>query len=53
MLLCLSIYVTTEGRYGEINLAGISFYNKLIDTLLAKGLFPFLDLKNALAFEYN
>ncbi|KNA10964.1 hypothetical protein SOVF_139510 [Spinacia oleracea] len=38
--------ILPKGRYGEINLAGISFYNKLIDTLLAKGIQPFVTLSH-------
>ncbi|XP_028767866.1 beta-glucosidase 46-like isoform X2 [Neltuma alba] len=31
-------------RFGEINLAGIEFYNRLIDALLLKGIQPFVTL---------
>jgi hypothetical protein len=27
----------TGGRFGKVNLAGIAFYNELIDSLLRKG----------------
>ena len=30
----------TEGRFGGVNMAGISYYNKLINALLLKGLLP-------------
>jgi hypothetical protein len=28
----------TEGRFGEVNQLGIEFYNKIIDSLLLKGM---------------
>jgi beta-glucosidase len=31
-----------EGRFGEVNSGGINYYNRLIDALLLKGLFPAL-----------
>nr|KYP58201.1 Beta-glucosidase 6 [Cajanus cajan] len=33
-----------EGRFGEVNLAGINYYNKLINALLLKGIQPFVTL---------
>lgn len=33
----LCIWLWTEGRFGEVNWAGIDFYNKLLDALLLKG----------------
>ncbi|KAL5059284.1 hypothetical protein RYX36_030888, partial [Vicia faba] len=33
-----------EGRFGEINWAGIDFYNKLFDALLLKDIQPFVTL---------
>ncbi|KAL2931480.1 Beta-glucosidase 18 [Bienertia sinuspersici] len=38
--------ILPKGRYGDINLAGIRFYNKLIDTLLEKGIQPFITLSH-------
>ncbi|KMS96727.1 hypothetical protein BVRB_8g200320 [Beta vulgaris subsp. vulgaris] len=38
--------ILPKGRYGNINLAGIKFYIKLIDTLLAKGIQPFVTLSH-------
>ncbi|MBA0871024.1 hypothetical protein Goshw_020275 [Gossypium schwendimanii] len=35
--------ILPKGRFGEINEAGIKFYNNLIDGLLLKGLFAFLE----------
>lgn len=36
--MCNFIRCGTGGRFGDINEAGISYYNKLIDSLLLKGL---------------
>ncbi|KAH9603521.1 hypothetical protein KSS87_004737 [Heliosperma pusillum] len=38
--------ITPKGRHGGINFAGISFYNKLIDALLLKGIQPFVTLNH-------
>ncbi|XP_021719664.1 beta-glucosidase 46-like isoform X2 [Chenopodium quinoa] len=38
--------ILPKGRYGVVNLAGIRFYNQLIDTLLAKGIQPFVTLSH-------
>jgi hypothetical protein len=35
-----SLNMRTEGRFGGVNMAGISYYNKLINALLLKGLLP-------------
>ncbi|KAL9270721.1 putative inactive beta-glucosidase 14 [Drosera capensis] len=36
--------ILPKGRYGEVNLAGIEFYNNLIDALLEKEIQPFVTL---------
>ncbi|CAJ1941290.1 unnamed protein product [Sphenostylis stenocarpa] len=36
--------VLPHGRFGEVNLAGINYYNRLIDALLLKGIQPFVTL---------
>ncbi|CAN0852384.1 Beta-glucosidase 46 [Linum grandiflorum] len=36
--------ILPKGRFGEINQAGIVYYNELIDALLAKGIEPFITL---------
>ncbi|KAK8989233.1 hypothetical protein V6N11_063670 [Hibiscus sabdariffa] len=36
--------ILPKGRFGEINEAGIEFYNNLIDALLIKGIQPFVTL---------
>ncbi|GAB4830914.1 Beta-glucosidase 47 [Ancistrocladus abbreviatus] len=36
--------ILPKGRYGIVNLAGIDFYNKLIDALLQKGIEPLVTL---------
>ncbi|XP_020976234.1 beta-glucosidase 45 isoform X2 [Arachis ipaensis] len=36
--------VLPKGRFGEINWAGVNYYNKLIDALLVKGIQPFVTL---------
>ncbi|KAJ6925548.1 beta-glucosidase 46-like isoform X1 [Populus alba x Populus x berolinensis] len=36
--------ILPRGRFGDINKAGISYYNKLIDSLLLKGIQPFVTL---------
>ncbi|KAI9124202.1 hypothetical protein K1719_005502 [Acacia pycnantha] len=36
--------ILPKGRFGEVNLAGINFYNRLIDALLLKGIQPFVTL---------
>ncbi|KAK1405190.1 beta-glucosidase 18-like [Heracleum sosnowskyi] len=38
--------VLPRGRFGEVNLAGIKFYNKIIDNLLVKGIKPFVTLSH-------
>lgn len=38
--------VLPKGRFGEVNLEGIQFYNKLIDALLSKGIEPFVTLNH-------
>ncbi|KAJ9551456.1 hypothetical protein OSB04_015501 [Centaurea solstitialis] len=36
--------ILPRGRFGEVNPAGIFFYNKLIDNLILKGIEPFVTL---------
>ncbi|KAF8704134.1 hypothetical protein HU200_031625 [Digitaria exilis] len=36
----------TEGRFGGVNQIGIEFYNKLIDSLILKGIEPFVTLSH-------
>ncbi|KAM7255324.1 hypothetical protein ACFE04_020565 [Oxalis oulophora] len=36
--------ILPKGRFGGINLAGIDYYNKMIDALLHKGIQPFVTL---------
>ncbi|KAJ4838706.1 Beta-glucosidase 46 [Turnera subulata] len=36
--------ILPKGRFGDINFAGISYYNRLIDALLLKGIQPFVTL---------
>ncbi|KAI5590524.1 hypothetical protein BDE02_04G014600 [Populus trichocarpa] len=36
--------ILPKGRFGDINRAGISYYNKLINALLLKGIQPFVTL---------
>nr|XP_048325734.1 beta-glucosidase 45-like isoform X2 [Ziziphus jujuba var. spinosa] len=36
--------ILPKGRFGDVNLAGINFYNNVIDALLAKGIQPFVTL---------
>ncbi|XP_050208680.1 beta-glucosidase 46-like isoform X2 [Mercurialis annua] len=36
--------ILPKGRFGDVNLAGISYYNKLIDALLLKAIQPFVTL---------
>ncbi|CAI9756588.1 unnamed protein product [Fraxinus pennsylvanica] len=36
--------ILPKGKYGAVNLAGIDYYNKLIDALLLKGIQPFVTL---------
>ncbi|GAB4830906.1 hypothetical protein Ancab_004934 [Ancistrocladus abbreviatus] len=38
--------ILPKGRYGNVNLAGIDFYNKLLDALLQKGIEPFVTLSH-------
>ncbi|KAK4857429.1 hypothetical protein QYF36_000597 [Acer negundo] len=36
--------ILPKGRFGDVNIAGINYYNKLIDALLLKGILPFVTL---------
>ncbi|KAK9268291.1 hypothetical protein L1049_010734 [Liquidambar formosana] len=36
--------ILPKGRFGDVNSAGIKYYNKLIDTLLLEGIQPFVTL---------
>ncbi|XP_045811191.1 beta-glucosidase 46-like isoform X2 [Trifolium pratense] len=36
--------ILPKGRFGEVNMAGIDYYNRLIDALLLKGIQPFVTL---------
>ncbi|KAL3522031.1 hypothetical protein ACH5RR_014865 [Cinchona calisaya] len=36
--------ILPKGRFGNVNMAGIKHYNKLIDALLHKGIYPFVSL---------
>ncbi|XP_061345549.1 beta-glucosidase 46-like isoform X2 [Gastrolobium bilobum] len=36
--------ILPKGRFAEVNLAGINYYNRLIDALLLKGIQPFVTL---------
>lgn len=36
--------ILPKGRFGEVNLAGINYYNRLIEALLLKGIQPFVTL---------
>uniref|UniRef100_A0ACD5XC65 Uncharacterized protein n=1 Tax=Avena sativa TaxID=4498 RepID=A0ACD5XC65_AVESA len=38
--------ILPKGRYGRVNQAGIAFYNKLINSLLLKGIQPFATLNH-------
>lgn len=38
--------ILPRGRFGEVNSAGIDFYNNLIDALLLKGIQPFVTLNH-------
>ncbi|KAL3333387.1 hypothetical protein AABB24_033462 [Solanum stoloniferum] len=38
--------VLPRGRFGKVNFAGVTFYNKLIDSLLLKGIAPFVTLNH-------
>ncbi|XP_058094687.1 beta-glucosidase 18-like [Magnolia sinica] len=38
--------ILPRGRFGEINMVGIEFYNNLIDALLLKGIQPFVTLNH-------
>ncbi|KAL5216742.1 hypothetical protein ABZP36_008143 [Zizania latifolia] len=38
--------IVPRGRLGEVNSAGIAFYNRLIDALLKKGIQPFVTLNH-------
>ncbi|CAN6235612.1 unnamed protein product [Urochloa humidicola] len=38
--------ILPHGRFGETNLAGLAFYNDLIDSLLVKGIEPFVTLNH-------
>ncbi|KAJ4800530.1 Beta-glucosidase 18 [Rhynchospora pubera] len=41
-LIIISLYI--EGRFGDVNQAGISFYNKVINAILARGIEPFVTI---------
>ncbi|CAL5015957.1 unnamed protein product [Urochloa decumbens] len=36
--------ILPKGRFGKVNVAGITFYNQLIDSLVLKGIEPFVTL---------
>ncbi|KAK2644434.1 hypothetical protein Ddye_019629 [Dipteronia dyeriana] len=36
--------ILPKGRFGDVNIAGINYYNKLIDALLLRGILPFVTL---------
>ncbi|KAM0018979.1 putative beta-glucosidase [Helianthus debilis subsp. tardiflorus] len=36
--------ILPRGRFGEVNRAGIMFYNKIIDNLILKGIVPFVTI---------
>lgn len=38
--------ILPEGRYGPVNLAGIEYYNKVIDSLILKGIQPVIKLNH-------
>ncbi|KAL8264360.1 hypothetical protein R6Q59_022490 [Mikania micrantha] len=38
--------ILPRGRFGEINPAGIMFYNKIIDNLILKGIEPFVTINH-------
>ncbi|PUZ47996.1 hypothetical protein GQ55_7G209800 [Panicum hallii var. hallii] len=38
--------ILPKGRFGEVNQLGIEFYNKIIDSLLLKGIEPFVTLSH-------
>ncbi|XP_058723786.1 beta-glucosidase 46-like [Vicia villosa] len=38
--------VLPKGRFGEVNSGGISYYNRLIDALLLKGIQPFVTISH-------
>ncbi|KAF8702699.1 hypothetical protein HU200_032522 [Digitaria exilis] len=38
--------ILPKGRFGKVNPAGINFYNELIDSLLLKGIEPFVTLNH-------
>ncbi|XP_019236467.1 PREDICTED: beta-glucosidase 18-like isoform X2 [Nicotiana attenuata] len=38
--------ILPRGRFGKVNIAGIMFYNKLIDSLSLKGITPFVTLNH-------
>lgn len=38
--------ILPRGKYGHVNLAGIDYYNRLIDALLLKGIEPFVVLSH-------
>nr|AFK44109.1 unknown [Medicago truncatula] len=38
--------ILPKGRFGEVNWAGIDFYNKLLDALMLKGIQPFVTLSH-------
>ncbi|XP_071730161.1 probable inactive beta-glucosidase 14 [Rutidosis leptorrhynchoides] len=38
--------ILPRGRFGEVNPAGIIFYNKIIDNLISKGIEPFVTLQH-------
>ncbi|MED6211012.1 hypothetical protein PIB30_069572 [Stylosanthes scabra] len=38
--------ILPKGRFGKVNVAGINYYNRLIDALLLKGIEPFVTLSH-------
>ncbi|KAJ4838707.1 Beta-glucosidase 46 [Turnera subulata] len=38
--------ILPRGRFGDVNFAGINYYNRLIDSLLLKGIEPFVALSH-------
>jgi Glycosyl hydrolase family 1 len=42
----LKLSFSIEGRFGDVNLVGIEFYNKVINDTLAKGIEPFVTINH-------